>query len=92
MTPDELDKMERLWRGCMPVSRIAKILGYNEQTVLKTAAADRGRFPHRKKRVPRAMAEYWTREILAERANVRDVARRLNVHPTTVYGWVRRHK
>lgn len=92
MSPDELDKMERLWRGCMPVSRIAKALGYSEKTVNETAMANRGRFPYRKKRVPRAMAEYWAGEINAGRASVAGVAKRLGVHPTTVFKWTKERR
>lgn len=57
MSPDELDKMERMWHDRVPVGVIADELGYSTSTVERTARMMRKRFPSRKGMTPDELDE-----------------------------------
>ena len=89
MTEDELDMLEKLYAGPMPLRQIATRLGYGVDTVQKELARDRDRFPYRHKRISRGERERWVARIRAGKATPRQAAKALGVSPVTISKWVR---
>jgi len=89
MTEDELDMLERLYAGPMPIRQIATRLGYSVFTVQEELARDRDRFPYRHKRFSRGERERWVARIRAGKATPRQAAKALGVSPVTISKWVR---
>lgn len=89
MTDDELATLKELYAGSMPLSEIARHMGYSKSTIQYVIAGDRDMFPHRKKRIPPRVRDMWVARIKAGRVTQRQAAKALGVSPVTVSRWVR---
>lgn len=89
MTPKELNEMERLWRGRIPVKEIARRLGFSRSHILYIASSNRDRFPYRRVQTPESIRETWVLRIRAGRATVEDACVATGVNPVTVRKWLR---
>ena len=89
MSPDELDEMERLWRGRIPAKEIARRLGFSRSHVLVVASKDRKGFPYRRIQTPDEIRRAWVLRIRAGRATVEDACVATGAHPVTVHKWLR---
>ena len=89
MTSDELNEMERLWRGRTPATDIARILGYSYVHVLMVASKDRDRFPYRKVQTPDAIRRSWAVRVREGHATVEEACIATGAHPETVKKWLR---
>ena len=84
MTDDELATLKELYASSMPLSEIARHMGYSKATIQCFITEHRDMFPYRKKRVPPRVREMWVARIKAGR-----VTQRQGVSPVTIARWVK---
>ena len=89
MTDDELATLKELYASSMPLSEIARRMGYSKSTIQRFITEHRDMFPHRKKRVPPRTRELWVERIKAGRVTQRQAAKALGVSPVTIARWVK---
>ena len=89
MTDDELATLKELYASSMPLSEIARRMGYSKSTIQCFITEHRDMFPHRKKRVPPRVQEMWVARIKAGRVTQRQAAKALGVSPVTIARWVK---
>lgn len=90
MTSEQVDEMERLWKGGVSAAEIARRVGCSPNYVRIIAMNDRRRFPRRVAKTPSAEArEMWVSIVRSGRMTTSQVAERTGYHPSTVRRWVR---
>ena len=89
MTSDELATLKELYASSMPLSEIARHMGYSKATIKCFITEHRDMFPYRKKRVPPRTRDLWVARIKAGRVTQLQAAKALGVSPVTVSRWVR---
>lgn len=92
MTEGELSVMERMWSRNVPAKRIAEVLGYSTDTILRNAMNDRHRFPFRRHKINRRDRELWVSRITSGRYTKRQAMEALGVCDETVNRWLRARK
>lgn len=89
MTSDELATLKELYASSMPLTEIARRMGYSKSAIQYVISEHRDMFPHRKKRVPPRVRDMWVARIKAGRVTQLQAAKALGVSPVTVSRWVR---
>lgn len=79
MTPDELDRMERMWAQGMRVRQIARQVGYSSRHVMNVIGMHRYRFPRRRRELTDEEWAAWIERIRSGELTPKQVRDELGV-------------
>lgn len=92
MTPEELDKLEVLWKRGDSIADIAKQMSYAECTISRNMSKDRVRFPKRYCLARnRQRVDQYVYRILSGRMKVKEVALVFGVREQSVRNWIKEY-